>query len=42
MRLKWMKSETESYGVASAGGGGGEDVDPEWMVFKSEKLTRTH
>lgn len=41
MRLKWMKSETESYGVASAGGGG-EDVDPERMGFKSEKLTRTH
>lgn len=35
-----MKSETESYGVASAGGG--EDADPERMGFKSEKLTRTH
>jgi hypothetical protein len=36
MRLKWMESEMESYGVASAGGG--EAVDLEWMGFKSEEL----
>lgn len=32
-----MDSETERYGVASAGGGG-EEVDLEWMGFKSEEL----
>lgn len=34
--------EMESYGVASAGGGGGEEVDLKRMEFENEELTGAH